>query len=197
MPTTEERLKKVLGTGVLRTAMDFLRFFHLAFANHIVSKIPSYYIRRLLYKYMFGMRIGRQSHIQMGVRMYAPHKISIGDNCSIGNHCLLDGRRGITIDNNVDLAGYVKILTLGHDLDDPEYKTVGSPVHLMSDVSVFTGASILPGVTMSAGSVLGLDSVLTRSTEPWSIYAGSPAKFVRVRKINHLTYRHNYKRYFH
>ncbi len=47
-----------------------------------------------------------------------------------------------------------------------------------------TGASvtILPGVVLAEGSVIGANSLVTKSTEPWTIYAGSPAKPVKERK---------------
>jgi galactoside O-acetyltransferase len=41
--------------------------------------------------------------------------------------------------------------------------------------------SIMPGVTLAEGSVLGANSLLTKDTEPWTIYVGSPAKPVKVR----------------
>ena len=182
---------------VLRKVVDYLRFMHMGFGNHIVAHIPSYLFRKLAYKYIMGVKIGKNSHIQMGVKIYSPYKIKIGNNCSIGNNTLLDGRRGIVIGNNVDIAGYVKILTLGHNLDDVNYKTIGEKVIIKDDASVFTGASILPGVIVEEGSVVGLDAVQTKSTKPWTIYAGNPSKEIRQRKIDSLKYLHNYKRYFH
>jgi acetyltransferase-like isoleucine patch superfamily enzyme len=41
--------------------------------------------------------------------------------------------------------------------------------------------SIMPGVTLAEGSILGANSLLTKDTEPWTIYVGSPAKPVKVR----------------
>jgi galactoside O-acetyltransferase len=41
--------------------------------------------------------------------------------------------------------------------------------------------SIMPGVTLSEGSILGANSLLTKDTEPWTIYVGSPAKPVKIR----------------
>jgi dTDP-4-amino-4,6-dideoxy-D-glucose acyltransferase len=41
--------------------------------------------------------------------------------------------------------------------------------------------SIMPGVCMKEGSILGANSLLTKSTEPWTIYVGSPAKPIKVR----------------
>ncbi len=42
--------------------------------------------------------------------------------------------------------------------------------------------SIMPGVTLSEGSILGANSLLTKDTEPWTIYVGIPAKAVKKRK---------------
>lgn len=40
---------------------------------------------------------------------------------------------------------------------------------------------ILPDVTLAEGSVIGANSVVTKSTEPWTVYVGNPAKPVKVR----------------
>jgi len=47
-----------------------------------------------------------------------------------------------------------------------------------------TGANvtILPGVTLREGSVIGANSLVTKNTEPWTIYMGSPAKPLKKRK---------------
>lgn len=39
--------------------------------------------------------------------------------------------------------------------------------------------SILPGVTIAIGTKVGAGSIITKSTEPWAIYVGSPAKLVK------------------
>ena len=49
---------------------------------------------------------------------------------------------------------------------------------------VNTGASvtILPGVTLGEGSVIGAGSLVTSDTEPWTIYFGIPAKPYKIRR---------------
>ena len=42
--------------------------------------------------------------------------------------------------------------------------------------------SILPGVTVGEGAVIGAGSVLTKDAEPWTVYVGSPARPVKIRK---------------
>ncbi len=181
----------------LRKMIDFFHFMYLAMYNHILGRFPSYIFRKIILKYFYRMKLGKHTNVQLGVRIYAPWKIKIGSNCSIGHNSLLDGRRGIIIQDNVDVAGYVRLLTLGHDLDSVDYRTKGGSITVENDVSIFTGAYILPGLFLRQGSVVAANSVLTKNTEPWVIYAGNPAKKIRERKISHLSYLHNYKRYFH
>jgi acetyltransferase-like isoleucine patch superfamily enzyme len=42
--------------------------------------------------------------------------------------------------------------------------------------------SVLPGVKFNEGSILGANSLATSDLEPWTIYVGSPAKPVKMRK---------------
>lgn len=47
--------------------------------------------------------------------------------------------------------------------------------------SVCAGSIILPGVTIAEGSVVSANSLVTENTEPWTFYAGSPAKAIKQR----------------
>ena len=42
--------------------------------------------------------------------------------------------------------------------------------------------SIMPGVTLGEGAILGANSLATKDLEPWTIYVGSPARPVKARK---------------
>lgn len=46
--------------------------------------------------------------------------------------------------------------------------------------------SIMPGVTIGEGAILGANSLATKDLEPWTIYVGSPAKPVRIRDKNNI-----------
>lgn len=41
--------------------------------------------------------------------------------------------------------------------------------------------SVMPGVTLGEGAILGANSLATKDLEPWTIYVGSPAKPVKTR----------------
>ena len=49
------------------------------------------------------------------------------------------------------------------------------------DVWIASNAAVLPGVTVAKGCVIGAGTVVTKSTEPYSVYLGSPARRIGER----------------
>jgi acetyltransferase-like isoleucine patch superfamily enzyme len=45
-----------------------------------------------------------------------------------------------------------------------------------------TNSTLLPGVTVGKGSIVGAGSVVTKDVEPFAIVAGVPARFLRWRE---------------
>lgn len=63
-----------------------------------------------------------------------------------------------------------------------EYRhVINKPIIFENFSCVAVNSVVMPGVTLAEGSVLGANSVLTKSTEPWTIYVGSPAKPLKLR----------------
>jgi acetyltransferase-like isoleucine patch superfamily enzyme len=56
------------------------------------------------------------------------------------------------------------------------------PINLKRFSGVCANSVVMSGVVMSEGSILGANSFLKESTEPWTIYAGSPARQIKKRK---------------
>jgi acetyltransferase-like isoleucine patch superfamily enzyme len=56
-----------------------------------------------------------------------------------------------------------------------------STVKIERFAGIGTNVVIMPGVTIAEGSVIGANALVTKSTEPWTIYMGSPAKAVKIR----------------
>ena len=63
-------------------------------------------------------------------------------------------------------------------LADPEN---GWCIVLENDVWVGAGSILFSGITLANGTVIGAGSIVTKSTEPYGIYMGSPAKLVAYR----------------
>lgn len=65
-------------------------------------------------------------------------------------------------------------------------KILRAPVVFEDFASVGSNVVILPGVTLAEGCVIGACSLVNRSTEPWTIYAGVPAKPLKVRRRDRM-----------
>lgn len=61
-------------------------------------------------------------------------------------------------------------------------KEMKAAIRICRHSIVGTSSIILPGVTLSEGTAIGAMSMVTKSTEPWSIYFGIPAKKIKDRR---------------
>lgn len=120
-------------------------------------------------------------------------RIAIGKNCHITPMCLLaGGLNGVFLSDFCTLAYGVKIFsqsddysgeTLTNSLIPKKYKNEYiSTVHLGRHVIVGAGSIIFPGVYVAEGCSVGAMTLVNKSTEPWGIYVGNPAKRIKERK---------------
>src|SRR6185369_10201510 len=99
------------------------------------------------------------------------------------------------IGNNVSIAGEVRIYTMEHDIDSPDFAEIGAPVVIDDYVVIGTRVTILPGVHIGKGAVIASGAVVTKDVEPYSVVGGIPAKEIKKRKEN-LQYTLKFSRLF-
>ncbi|OGG30645.1 hypothetical protein A3A63_02325 [Candidatus Gottesmanbacteria bacterium RIFCSPLOWO2_01_FULL_46_9] len=181
--------------------------------------IPSHTIRVLFYRHFFRIKIGRDTSIHWLARFNLPAGVAIGHNTVIGNDAFLDGRykrkwsgsdnklvryiqdfltpseRPLRIGNNVSIAGEVRIYTMEHDVDDPDFAEIAAPVVIEDYVVVGTRVTILPGVTIGKGAVVASGAVVTRDVPPFTVVGGVPAVFIKNRSKD-LRYNLKFARLF-
>jgi putative colanic acid biosynthesis acetyltransferase WcaF len=68
-----------------------------------------------------------------------------------------------------------------HDYEDPAFPMVSSPINVGRNAWICARAVVCPGVDIADGAVLGLASVATGDLEPWTVYAGVPARALSKR----------------
>lgn len=175
---------------VIKFIKTFLRRYLISatfLALKAIGWIPSHWVRKLAYR-GFGMTIGKHSWIYMGAEVRNARGISIGHDCSIGHDVVLDGRNGLKIGNNVNISSSVWIWTMQHDPQSPDFASEGGPVIIEDFVWLSGRVIVLPDITVAEGTVVAAGAVVTRSTEPFSIVGGIPAKKIGERNRN-LRYR--------
>ena len=115
----------------------------------------------------------------------------IGRNIHIGGGGHLACAGGLDIEDFCNLSQGVKIYTISDDysgaaMTNPTVpaaftNVTRAPVTLHRHVIVGSGSVVLPGVTLGEGVAVGALSLVTRSQDPWTICAGSPARRIRDR----------------
>lgn len=110
---------------------------------------------------------------------YGKH-IKIGKGCFIQQCCTFFGRGGITLGQNVLVGPKVNIITINHD-PDPENRsaTYSRSVVIEDKVWIGINATILSGVRIGYGAIIGANSVVTKDVPSMTVVAGNPAKIIK------------------
>jgi len=164
----------------------------------ICGNLPSCRLRNLLFRYIFNMKITKRTVIYSGCEMRSPWNIH-ADRCVISTHCILDGRRGIWIGQDVVFGGGVHVWTEEHDIDDPLFAVNmknALPVKIAAHAWICSDSTILPGVNIGEGAVVASRACITKDCEAFGVYGGIPAKKIKERSRD-LRYQLNGKPTWH
>lgn len=117
---------------------------------------------------ILGCKVGKNVNIGHGVipDFGNPDRITIGDN--------------VVISNGVSILCHKRDVTKYYAGDNPRklpFKV--EDVVLEDSVQIGLNCTILPGVTIGKGSIIGSCSLVTKDIPAWSIAVGSPAKVVK------------------
>ena len=117
-------------------------------------------------------KIGK--NVNLGKNVYIDRDVIIGDNCKIGNNVSIF--KGVTIGDNVFIGPSV---TFTNDLypnvnvwnDNMIIKT-----KVCNNVSIGANSTIICGVVLNEGCLIGAGSVVTKDINPNFLAYGNPAK---------------------
>lgn len=115
--------------------------------------------------------------------------IKINNNVFLGKNVFVQSFKDtdITIGNNVLIATNSCIISSNHiyqsiELPISEQGEVGKGIEIEDDVWIGANVTILDGIKIGKGTVIGAGSIVTKSIPPYSISVGVPAKVVGQRK---------------
>ncbi len=165
--------------------------------------------------------LGHNVRISDKAAIYDADRIEIGDNSRIDDFCVISGRvrigrnvhiavfcnvaggtEGVTM---CDFSGLAYACHVFSQSDDYSGLTLTNPtvpaefkretkkaVHIGRHCIVGTHSLIFPGVVLGDGCSVGALSMVTRSTEEWSVYFGVPARKLKDRKRDLLELEQQY-----
>lgn len=114
--------------------------------------------------------------------------ILIGDGCRIGRRCMISAKNRIAIEQNVIFGPSVLVTDHLHAFEDVAVPityqgiTEGGTIRIEEGCWLGFGAVIVCSqgeLTIGKNSVVGANSVVTRSVPPYSVVVGNPARVVK------------------
>jgi acetyltransferase-like isoleucine patch superfamily enzyme len=133
----------------------------------------------------YGCEIGDDT--QIGAFVEIQKNAKIGKRCKISSHTFIC--EGVTIEDEVFVGHGVMFI------NDPDPRTVNLDGTLQRDndwnciqtlvkngASIGSNATILCGITIGEGALVGAGAVVTTDVPPGAVVAGNPAKVIRKRR---------------
>ena len=153
------------------------RLAQLAFRlNHTMPMADEY---QEILKELFGDNLGDGSYVNAPVLGVCFDRIKIGKNVVINSNMLAMARGGITIEDDVQIAANVQLLTNNHD---PYERSIlpCRPILIKKGAWIGAGATILPGICVGAHAIVGAASVVTKDVPDYAVVVGNPARAVKM-----------------
>lgn len=139
-------------------------------------------IRRLLVR-GFIKSAGRNIDINRNAEL-SPDFV-IGNNSGVGADSIIG--KGTTIGDNVMMGPWCIIYTRNHAFSrtDIPMREQGmqdfKPVHIGNDVWIGSRVTILPGVNIGNGCIIGASAVVTKDVPDYAVVGGNPARILKYR----------------
>ena len=156
------------------------RLAQLAFKlNHTMPMTDEY---QQILKELFGDNLGEGSYVAAPIQGACLDRIKMGKNVMINTNLLAMARGGITIEDDVQIAANVQLLTNNHD---PYERMVlpCKPILIKKGAWIGAGATILPGICIGEHAIVGAASVVTKDVPDCAVVVGNPAKVVKMLEV--------------
>ena len=186
-----EQFKKVMATKeeICDGSEMFIIFHKLAQeALQITSEINNKYNTPEQIVELFSKLTGTQ--VDKSFRCFPPFYTDCGKNIKIGKNvfinacCRFQDQGGIEIGDGSLIGHNTTIATLNHDFNpDKRANLHPSPVKIGKNVWIGSDSTILPGVEIGDGAVIGAGSIVTKNVPANSIAVGSPARVIKQIEI--------------
>lgn len=144
--------------------------------NHTMPMTEEY---AAVIRELFEDRIGTGSFVAAPVQGVCLDQVTIGKKVVINSNCLMMSRGGITIEDDVQIASNVSLISNNHDLYERQVLTC-KPILIKRGAWIGAGATILPGVTVGRYAVVGAASVATHDVPDYAVAVGSPARVTKI-----------------
>jgi putative colanic acid biosynthesis acetyltransferase WcaF len=138
---------------------------------------------RLFLLRLFGAKVAPDSFVYSSVRIWYPPHLELGRHALLGPQTTAYCVEKIILRDYAVVSQGSHLCTAGHDIEDVNFQTVARPIVIGRRAWVAAEAFVGPGVAIGEGAVLGARGCTFRDLDPWTVYAGNPARAIKPRKI--------------
>ena len=133
-----------------------------------------------------GCTIERDVTIWLSADAGAMPRLELGEHVFVGRNTYLGAYQPIRIGAHASIGAYSYFISGNHRYDTREIPIhaqgyAGAPIQVEEDAWISTHVVILPGVRIGRGAIIGAGSVVTKNVGPYEIWAGTPARFLKLR----------------
>ena len=159
---------------------------------NLPSRIYNKIIKNYIIKKSLG-KCGKNFYVGPNFKITGIENLEVGNDVSLGPDVrIMCTRAKIKIGNHVMTGPQITMITGGHRLDligrymkditnNEKNEKDDQDIIIEGDNWIGANVTILKGVTIAEGTVIAAGSVVTKSTLPYSIYGGVPAKLIKKR----------------
>ena len=144
------------------------------------------YLLSGLRRYIYAVGMNLLPFSSMRIWLLRLTGVSIGNGCYIGFNVIPDTNYPelVSIEDNVTISHNCLLVTHTQSPAKTklaEFYNVAASIVIQDGAWIGIGVTILPGVSVLPNCFIGAGSVLSKSTtKPFSLYAGSPARFIKL-----------------
>jgi len=110
----------------------------------------------------FGARLGVGVRVREGVTIHWPWKLTVGDHTWIGAGTWILNLEPVVIGRDTCISQGALLCAGSHDRRSPTFEFDNGPIHIGDEVWVAARATVLRGVTIGDGAVVGACALVTR-----------------------------------
>ncbi len=131
----------------------------------------------LLFGHDGHIEVGNYCYVGLNTFIWSAKNIIIGNRVLISHNCNIFDNDTHPLDPEERHRQFVEIITSGHP---NKIEIPSAEVNIADDVLIAANSTILKGVQIGQGAIIGAGSVVTKSVPPFTIVAGNPATVIGV-----------------
>ena len=112
-----------------------------------------------------------------------PKNLELGDWVALDVRVICYNVDKISIGSQSTISREAFICCAGHDIASQSMELTFAPVSIGNNCWIASRSTILQGVAIGDGAVVGACSVVTKDVAPWTVVCGNPARSLKKREL--------------